>query len=127
MASVYGPNARPATAPSLRSPQGPRNQPGTNGGLPFGDVLGRVTEELQLSAHAVKRIDRRELALDAGAMDRLNAAVTRAAEKGARNSVVLLDNLALVVDVRQRTVVTAMQKEEGRQRVFTNVDSVVIA
>jgi flagellar operon protein len=46
---------------------------------------------------------------------------------GARNGVVMLDDLAMVVDVRERTVVTALQREEGRQRVFTNVDSVVIA
>ena len=60
-------------------------------------------------------------------LDRLNSAITRAAEKGARNSVVMLDDLAVVVDVRGRTVVTAMNTEGGRERVFTNIDSVVIA
>ena len=60
-------------------------------------------------------------------MDRLNSAVSQAAAKGSKNSVVMLDNLAVVVDVRQRTVVTAMQKQGGSQRVFTNIDSVVIA
>jgi flagellar operon protein len=77
--------------------------------------------------HAQKRIDRRELDLDPGRLDRLNTAVSRAAEKGARNSVVMLDDLAVVVDVRERKVVTAMNTEGGREKVFTNIDSVVIA
>jgi len=60
-------------------------------------------------------------------MQRLDTAITRAAEKGSRNSVVMLDGLAVVVDVRQRTVVTALNTQQGKERVFTNIDSVVIA
>ena len=59
-------------------------------------------------------------------MDRLSTAIDRAAEKGARNSVVMLDGLAVVVDVRERTIVTALDTGGGGQRVFTNVDSVVV-
>jgi len=59
-------------------------------------------------------------------MQRLDSAITRAAEKGSRNSVVMLDDLAVVVDVRQRTVVTALNAQQGKERVFTNIDSVVI-
>jgi flagellar operon protein len=93
----------------------------------FGEALAKASGQLQLSRHAQQRVDRRDLDLDAGRMARLNTAVSRAAEKGARNSVVMLDDLAVVVDVRQRTVVTAMQREGGNGRVFTNIDSVVIA
>ncbi|OAI42763.1 hypothetical protein AYO38_02880 [bacterium SCGC AG-212-C10] len=118
---------RAAPTASMRSPQGTRNQPGANGTMPFGDLLGRVQQDLHLSNHANKRIDSRDLNLDANAKQRLNSAIDSAAQKGSRSSVVLLDNLAMVVDVRQRTVVTAMEKQEGKQRVFTNVDSVVIA
>lgn len=113
--------------------------PGPAGGRPaprvgqptaavFGEALQRASEDLQLSRHAQKRIERRELGLDGGRLNRLNDAITSAAAKGARNSVVVLDELAVVVDVRQRTVITAMNREEGgRNRVFTNIDSVVIA
>jgi flagellar operon protein len=109
---------------------GPRPVTGPPGesGASFGDALKRAGQDLRLSRHAQKRIDRRELDLDAGRLDRLNDAITSVAQKGGRNSVVLLDDLALVVDVRERTVVTAMNREEGgRNRVFTNIDSVVIA
>jgi len=88
-------------------------------------VLNRAAEGIQLSRHAQKRVDRRDLALNDAQLGRLDSAISRAAEKGARNSIVMLDDLAVVVDIRQRTVVTAMQQEGGR--VFTNIDSVVIA
>lgn len=91
----------------------------------FGDMLQRANEGIQLSRHAQKRVDRRDLSLDQAQLGRLDSAISRAAEKGSRNSIVMLDDLAVVVDVRQRTVVTAMHQEGGR--VFTNIDSVVIA
>ncbi|GAB4326170.1 MAG: hypothetical protein Kow0010_09150 [Dehalococcoidia bacterium] len=96
-------------------------------GARFGTELARAAGQLQLSRHAQKRVERRSLDLTPAQLGRLNAAVGRAAEKGARNSVVMLDDLALVVDVRGRTVVTAMHQRGGEGRVFTNVDSVVIA
>jgi len=87
---------------------------------------------VQLSRHAQNRVDRRELNLDPATMTRLNNAIDRAAQKGSRNSVVMLDGLAVVVDVRDRTVVTAMNTngsagQPGKEKVFTNIDSVVVA
>lgn len=108
---------------------GPSAAPAANGD--FGAILDRAGSELRLSRHAQKRVDRRDLDLDPTRMQRLEGAVAEAAQKGARNSVVMLDELAVVVDVRERTIVTAMNREtsaeSGRHRVFTNVDSVVIA
>ena len=114
----------------------PRQAGQSSGGPSFADLLQQQRLQtsgtgVQLSRHAQKRVDRRDLNLDPARMDRLESAITRAAEKGSKNSVVMLDDLAVVVDVRQRTIVTAMQRdtqtEGGRERVFTNIDSVVIA
>lgn len=99
----------------------------TAGGPNFQDALLGASQGVQFSNHAQKRIDRRDLDIDAGRLNRLNSAISRAAEKGARNSVVMLDDLAVVVDVRDRKVVTAITAEAGKERVFTNIDSVVIA
>lgn len=95
----------------------------TAGGPSFQEAL----QGIQFSNHAAKRIDRRDLNLDSARLDRLNSAINRAAEKGSRNSVVMLDDLAVVVDIRDRKVVTAINAESGKERVFTNIDSVVIA
>lgn len=97
------------------------------GGPSFQDALRSAAAGVQLSSHAQKRVGRRDLDLDPARMQRLDSAITRAAEKGSRNSVVMLDGLAVVVDVRQRTVVTALNAQQGKERVFTNIDSVVIA
>jgi flagellar operon protein len=96
-------------------------------GPSFGSALQDAASRLQFSNHAQKRIDRRDLDLSSSQLSRLNTAVDRAAQKGAKNSVVMLDGLAVVVDVRDRTVVTAMNASQGKEKVFTNIDSVVIA
>ena len=80
---------------------------------------------LKFSRHAMDRIRDRQVDLDASEIERLGTAVNKAQERGARDSLVLLDELAFVVSVKNRTVVTAMQK--GGDRIFTAIDSAVIA
>jgi flagellar operon protein len=58
---------------------------------------------------------------------RLEQAVDRAASKGGRDSLVMMDDTALVVSVKNRTVITALHREQARDNVFTNIDSAVIA
>jgi flagellar operon protein len=82
---------------------------------------------LQFSRHASKRIEQRGLNLDAERMSRLEKAVGQAEAKGAKDSLILLDELALVVSVQNRTVVTAIDEAARKEHVFTNIDSVVIA
>lgn len=82
---------------------------------------------LHFSKHATKRIEQRGLDMDAARMERLERAVGQAAEKGSKDSLILLDELALVVSVQNRTVVTAVDEASRKEHVFTNIDSVVIA
>ncbi len=89
----------------------------------FDEVLNG---SLKLSKHVADRIDRRALSLESDKIQRLEAAVSRAEAKGAGDSLVLLDDLALVVSVKNRTVVTAMDRSNMREGVFTHIDSAVI-
>jgi len=73
------------------------------------------------------RADFSGLDMDAAQMERLERAVGQAAEKGSKDSLILLDELALVVSIQNRTVVTAVDEASRRAQVFTNIDSVVIA
>lgn len=59
-------------------------------------------------------------------LSRLAGGVNRAAAKGARESLVLMDDKAFVVSVRNRTVITAVDGENMKENVFTNIDSAVI-
>ncbi len=81
---------------------------------------------VSFSKHLSERIDRRKIDLSADKLTRLNEAVDKAAGKGARDSVVLLDNLAFLVSVSNRTVLTAIETEKMKDGVFTNIDSMVV-
>jgi flagellar operon protein len=80
----------------------------------------------RFSAHATERLETRGLRLDAGQLGRLEAGIDRAAAKGSRDALVLLDDMAMVVAVPNRTVVTAMPRADGGGSVFTNIDAAVL-
>ena len=72
-------------------------------------------------------MERRGIELDGSTMKRLHEGVARAASKGSRDSLVLVDDTAFVVSVSNHTVITAVGSEHMKDNVFTNIDSAVIA
>jgi flagellar operon protein len=104
--------------------QAPRPQAGAAQRADFDAVLA---DRLKVSGHARTRLQSREIGLDAQAWERVVEGVERAAAKGAKESLVLVDDVALVVSVRNRTVITAVEKDRLKENVFTNIDSAVIA
>ena len=115
-------------AQPVRQP-GARPAPGAPkpGGASFAQVLTKETGRVQFSRHALQRLERRGIQVDQPMLARLSEGVGRAAQKGARESVVFVDGTAFVVSVRNNTVITAVDKEHMREHVFTNIDSAVIA
>ena len=105
--------------------QRPGNSP--RRGPSFQDVLAGKTAKVEFSGHALQRVERRGIELSDSTLKRLEDGVGRAASKGARESVIFVDSTAFVVSVRNRTVITAVDKEHMREHVFTNIDSAVIA
>lgn len=81
---------------------------------------------LKLSAHAEARLKSRDISLTASDWARIRAGVDRAAAKGAREALVISDKAALVVSVRNRTVITAMDPQQMREAVVTQIDSAVL-
>jgi flagellar operon protein len=96
-------------------------------GPAFGDVLAQKTAQVQFSGHALQRVRRRGIEVDPSTLERLQSGVDRAAGKGARESVVFVDSTAFVVSVKNRTVITAVDRDHMKDHVFTNIDSAVIA
>jgi flagellar operon protein len=82
--------------------------------------------EIKFSAHALKRLETRQITLNNQDMAMLKDAVNKAEAKGAKESLILLDNLALVVSIKNRTVITAVDGSSLKDNVFTNIDSAVI-
>ena len=82
---------------------------------------------IKFSAHARQRLQSRQIDLSPVDMDRIRNATDRAASKGSRESLVLMDDRAFVVSVPNRTVITAMEGRSMKEHVFTNIDSAVLA
>jgi len=97
------------------------------GGRDFAAIVSRELNAVKLSAHARARLESRALSFTAEDEARLQAAVDTAAAKGARQSLVMMSGLALIVNIPSRTVITAMESDGARGTVFTNIDSAVIA
>ena len=122
--TVGGPApTRPAGTPGTQSPPVPANGPS------FADVLAQTTTvgAPTFSKHALERLSRRGIDVNQQTLGRLTEGIQRAAGKGARNSVVLVDGTAFVASVQNNTVITAVTPEAMKSHVFTNIDSAVIA
>ena len=115
-----------STPPSTRRQAGADAQPA---GPSFAETLKAAdgAQPLEFSRHALARVQRRGIELDQSTLGRLSEGVGRAASKGSRDSLVLVDGTAFVVSVSNRTVITAVGSEHMKDNVFTNIDSAVIA
>ena len=101
----------------------------TEEGLSFQEILNQKSDagEVKFSKHAKGRLEDRNIELTKGQMDRLNEGTARAQQKGIRESLVLVDGLACIVNIPNHTVVTAMNQQDTAENVFTNIDGAVIA
>ena len=96
-------------------------------GQEFQAVLEKEINSLKFSRHATERMESRNITLNEDDLAGLRNAVERAGEKGARDSLVILRDLAFIVNIANRTVVTAMDGDRLKENVFTNIDSAIIA
>ncbi|MGE3261741.1 MAG: TIGR02530 family flagellar biosynthesis protein [Bacteriovoracia bacterium] len=85
-----------------------------------------VPSELKFSSHALSRIKDRGISMGDGLMEKLEKAVTAAGEKGSKESLVLSKDAAFIVSVKNKTVITVMDRAQMNSNVFTNIDSTVV-
>lgn len=84
------------------------------------------TQEVKFSQHAQDRLKARNIHFSANDLANLEGAVNSVAKKGGKESLVMMGDAALVVSIKNRTVVTALDKSQMQGNVFTNIDSAVI-
>jgi len=82
--------------------------------------------EIKFSKHAQERLSLRDIKLNQEAITKLNTAIDKAAKKGAKESLILMNDLAFVVSVQNKTVITAINGANIKDNVFTNIDSAVV-
>lgn len=82
--------------------------------------------QLKFSNHAIERMQSRGISYSPQELTRLGEAVQKAAAKGSKDTLVLMDQSALIVSVKNNTVVTVMDKNALKENVFTNIDSTIV-
>ena len=92
----------------------------------FADILARQETKVKFSKHANERLRDRSIDLSEGDLAKLDDTVERMAAKGARESLIYMNDMAFVVSVKNRTVITAMDGPSVKENIFTNIDSAAI-
>ena len=98
---------------------------GFQGSMPQAQGLGK-TDGIKFSNHAVERMRTRGISFNPEDLKRLEGAVEKAAAKGSKDSLILMNESALIVSVKNNTVVTVMDKNALKENVFTNIDSTIV-
>lgn len=120
----------PPVYPVAPQPPAAGRNPTRPAGPSFEEVLsGQLKGKpgLQFSRHALARMESRGIRFSASEMNRLESAVQAVQAKGGRDSLVMLGDNALVVSVKNSTVVTVVDQQGLKDNVFTNIDSAIIA
>ncbi len=94
----------------------------------FEKKLTDVTQDdgVKFSSHAIQRLFKRNIDIKPEEINRINQAVAKAQQKGSRESLVMVDDLALIVSVKNKTVITAMDRPSMKDQVITNIDSAIL-
>ncbi|MBM7623517.1 TIGR02530 family flagellar biosynthesis protein [Sporohalobacter salinus] len=98
-------------------------------GNSFNEILQNQLKEksgIEFSGHAKKRLNSRNINLTSQDMNKLEKAVTKAENKGAKESLIMMDKVSYVVSVENKTVITAVDDQNMKENVFTNIDSAVV-
>lgn len=104
---------------------GPAKVKGNNDS--FGTIFQQELDKVKFSNHALKRLENRNIQLSDNEINKIQDAVQKAESKGSRDSLVMMNNTAFIVNVPNKTVVTALPVGDSNENIFTNIDSVVFA
>ena len=101
--------------------------------IPFSEILKDKVQERQnseavltFSKHAAQRLSDRNIDLTKEQLDRLNKGARLSGDKGIKESLVLMDDYAFIVNTRSNTVITAMEKSNEEENIYTNIDGAVL-
>jgi flagellar operon protein len=94
---------------------------------PFQTVFQEELEKVKFSNHALKRLENRNINLSDVDLEKIQNAVEKAEQKGSKDSLVMMKDTAFIVNIPNKTVVTAMSLGNSEENIFTNIDSVVFA
>ncbi|MFN0118793.1 MAG: TIGR02530 family flagellar biosynthesis protein [Elusimicrobiota bacterium] len=89
-------------------------------------ILPSLSGAIRFTQHAQQRLKSDQVNLTVSEINRIQGGMDKAAEKGAKESLLLMEDKAFIVNAKDRVVITSINRERLRENVFTNIDSAVI-
>lgn len=85
------------------------------------------SQNIKFSKHALERLQQRKIQLTTQEVNKLDSAINKAAEKGIKETLIIMNNKAFIASVPNRTVITAAADNQLKENVFTNIDGAIFA
>lgn len=115
---------QPIIPPLSQEQHIPKAQPSKRN-TSFGDML-QQQQELTVSKHAAERMQERNIHLSKQEWQTIQDKVKEAKQKGVKDALVVVDGNAMVVSVKNNTIITAMNQNEADKKIFTNIDGTIL-
>lgn len=113
----------PVTAPG-EAAAGSKNS--TDSGVSFQQILQQEINGVKFSQHAQQRMKLRNIQMSAQQIQKINGGLEKISQKGAKESLMVMGDLAMIVNIPHKTVITVMDGQSMKENVFTNIDSAII-
>ena len=92
----------------------------------FLEHLQQAQQELKISKHASERMQERNIEISDEQWQSLQEKVFEAQQKGIKQPLVLMDQAALIVSAKNSTIITALDRQEAKSQIFTNIDGTIV-
>lgn len=92
----------------------------------FSAHLEQASKQLKLSKHASERLQQRQIMITDHEWHNVSTKVQEASLKGVKNPLVLMEQAALIISAKNSTVITAMDRTEAKEQIFTNIDGTIV-
>ena len=94
----------------------------------FAQILDqfKTIEPLKISKHATERMQLRDISISDHEWDVITEKVSEAKQKGVKQPLVILDQATLIVSATNHTVITALDRQEAKEQLFTNIDGTIV-
>ncbi|CAN7520481.1 TIGR02530 family flagellar biosynthesis protein [Paenibacillus sp. LjRoot56] len=114
--------------PNAVSPSSTRRTPMQQVPLAGNPTFQKLFQDqfVKFSHHAEVRLKERGIQLKPEQIEKMNNAIDKAASKGAKDALLILAGNGYIVNVPNRTVVTALDGQAMNDHVFTQIDSAMI-
>lgn len=92
----------------------------------FQEIFEQTIEPPKMSKHAKEMLAERNILIDGNQWEKISEKINEARKKGIQDSLVLTKDAALLISVKNNTVITALSRQETEAHIFTNIDGTIV-